>query len=291
MKKRFVVIFIIIPAIVAAAVYWLGGKDSVTTVPPPPDIEEHNDWLTYSDYIQRITFRYPEVLPTKYQRAIDWPPHAQVLSEPFACVEAGEDSVRAGRTERRLIGSREYCRTSVVEGAAGSIYTQYAYAFPHDDSTVILTFSTQVTQCGNYDGVERKTCEAERATFAIDVIIDQIAETFTDLAENTTDGRSGIKGTVLLGPTCPVVSDPPDPQCADRPYQTKLVVTTSDQSQVIKEFSSAADGTFSVDLPPGEYAIRSAAAANILPYCAYDMFEVNKDSFTDLTIACESGIR
>jgi len=31
---------------------------------------------------------------------------------------------------------------------------------------------------------------------------------------------TGIQGTVMAGPTCPVERNPPDPQCADRPLQT-----------------------------------------------------------------------
>jgi hypothetical protein len=73
-----------------------------------------------------------------------------------------------------------------------------------------------------------------------------------------------IQGTVLLGPTCPVMMDPPDPQCADKPYATRFVLTTADQSRVIKEFSSNAQGRFNVEVPPGEYAIRSAVVATIL---------------------------
>lgn len=105
------------------------------------------------------------------------------------------------------------------------------------------------------------------------------------------ESSSGIRGTVLLGPTCPVVMDPPDPNCADKRYATKLVVTTSDQSRVIKEFSSGADGTFSTELPPGEYAIRSAAAANVLSYCSHEAFKVVADKFTEITVSCDTGIR
>src|SRR3989344_268334 len=75
-----------------------------------------------------------------------------------------------------------------------------------------------------------------------------------------------IIGRVLFGPTCPVVSDPPDSKCADKPYATSLVLTTPDGARVIKTFSSDAEGTFRVEAPPGHYAIRSATAANILPY-------------------------
>src|SRR5207253_9569337 len=40
--------------------------------------------------------------------------------------------------------------------------------------------------------------------------------------------KQGIRGTVLLGPICPVERIPPDPQCADKPYAASLVVTAAD---------------------------------------------------------------
>ncbi|MDP2705325.1 MAG: hypothetical protein Q8O71_02970 [bacterium] len=101
-----------------------------------------------------------------------------------------------------------------------------------------------------------------------------------------------ILGNVLLGPTCPVMMDPPDPRCADRPYQTQLVLTTVDQLRVIKEFSSDKDGKFNIEVPPGEYIIRSAAAANILPYCASNnTIKVNANTSVEVTVGCDTGIR
>ncbi|HTK33346.1 MAG TPA: hypothetical protein VL335_02235, partial [Candidatus Paceibacterota bacterium] len=38
---------------------------------------------------------------------------------------------------------------------------------------------------------------------------------------------SGVHGTVMLGPTCPVMRNPPDPSCADKPYATLVVVFRS----------------------------------------------------------------
>src|SRR3989338_9714702 len=36
--------------------------------------------------------------------------------------------------------------------------------------------------------------------------------------------ESGVKGTISLGPTCPVMRDPPDPACADKPYATAVTI-------------------------------------------------------------------
>ena len=100
-----------------------------------------------------------------------------------------------------------------------------------------------------------------------------------------------VFGTVLLGPTCPVVQDPPDPGCADKPYKAMLAVTTVDGARVIKEFSSDAEGKFSVELPPGEYAIRSAVTANILPYCQSSTFVIEAHGSSLVQVSCDTGIR
>lgn len=103
--------------------------------------------------------------------------------------------------------------------------------------------------------------------------------------------KSGIRGTALLGPTCPVERIPPDPACAPKLYQTKLVATTPDGARVIKEFSSDAKGTFSVDLLPGDYAIRSAVAANVWPYCSSETITVKANAYASATVHCDTGIR
>lgn len=114
----------------------------------------------------------------------------------------------------------------------------------------------------------------------------------TFVEQINSEQESGIRGTVLLGPTCPVVKEPPDDECADKPYETTLVVTTSDQARVIKEFHSDASGKFSVQVPPGEYAIRSSAAANVLHYCSTnDTVKVNANEYTETTVNCDTGIR
>jgi hypothetical protein len=107
-----------------------------------------------------------------------------------------------------------------------------------------------------------------------------------------TQKSSGIKGTVLLGPTCPVMRIPPDPQCADKKYATTLAVTNIDGAQIIKQFSSDANGIFSVILPPGEYEISRAATSNIYPNCRSNgTIKVSAGTFTETMVYCDTGIR
>jgi len=123
-----------------------------------------------------IYFKYPEKLYTQYIRVIDWPPQVNIIEENFSCTEAGSEIDRAGKTEKKTINGKDYCITKVSEGAAGSIYTQYAYAFGKNNKTIIFTFSLKFVQCVNYDETEKDSCEIERNNFDIYKIIVDIIE-------------------------------------------------------------------------------------------------------------------
>jgi hypothetical protein len=106
------------------------------------------------------------------------------------------------------------------------------------------------------------------------------------------ESSSGIQGIAMLGPTCPVMKNPPDPQCADKPFETSLVVTTADGVKILKTFSTAKNGAFSVALPAGEYAVRSASSAPLYPRCASsDTIVVKSGAYTSINISCDTGIR
>ncbi|MBI2409686.1 hypothetical protein HYV30_01440 [Candidatus Kaiserbacteria bacterium] len=88
------------------------------------------------------------------------------------------------------------------------------------------------------------------------------------------------------------MQDPPDPQCADKPYKTALVITTDDEARVLKTIYTDVNGAFRAELPPGTYAIRSAAAANILPYCSTQgPVTVAAGAFSNVAVSCDTGIR
>ncbi len=99
----------------------------------------------------------------------------------------------------------------------------------------------------------------------------------------------GIRGTVLLGPNCPVMQA--DQPCPDKPYQTDLVVTSVDGTRVVKQFSSDVNGEFEVNLAAGSYAIRSPNPGG-LPYCTTnEPFTVSSAMMTEVTVFCDTGIR
>ncbi len=168
--KKSALTFILICAVLACVV-WVARDRASVEIP--------EEWSVVHDVPSSMQFYYPDTFGTTYLTAFDWPPQLQVLNGPLTCVEAGSVIERAGKTEKRTIGGREFCVTEMQEGAAGSVYTQYAYATAVDTArTAIFTFSTRMPQCANYDMPERSACEAERG-FDLDGLVAHIAQTLT----------------------------------------------------------------------------------------------------------------
>lgn len=101
---------------------------------------------------------------------------------------------------------------------------------------------------------------------------------------------SGVRGTVLLGPTCPVMRDPPDPQCADKPYATSIVVHRTGSAAIVASGKSDASGVFQFSLPPGNYTLTTSGGTT-LPRCADANVTVVAGSMSHVTVACDTGIR
>jgi hypothetical protein len=100
---------------------------------------------------------------------------------------------------------------------------------------------------------------------------------------------TGIKGTVTLGPTCPVeqVGQPP---CVE-PYAASLVVTSAEDGSVVARISSGADGTFTVDLPPGDYVIVPQPGGDPFPYGTPVDVMVVAGAYSQVEVAYDTGIR
>lgn len=102
-------------------------------------------------------------------------------------------------------------------------------------------------------------------------------------------GGTGVRGTVTIGPTCPVERMPPDPGCAPKPYATTLRVTTP-AGKAVAVIDVGADGAFSRQLAPGDYVIGPAGTAT-LPRLAPQPFTVKAGVMTALDLVFDSGIR
>ena len=106
----------------------------------------------------------------------------------------------------------------------------------------------------------------------------------------TTSGKSGITGTVTLGPTCPVERMPPDPNCAPKFYSTSINIMKAGSTKIIKTIQSNSNGVFSADLGVGSYVLQ-AQGGNVLPRCGGISAEVKSSQYTKVEISGDTGIR
>jgi len=135
-----------------------------------------SNWVSTST--DEFSFKYPESLGTNYVNTVDWPPVINAEDQAYSCTEGGTSAnARAGQTSKEIINGKEYCVTRESEGAAGSVYTNYAYAFANGDQTLIATFSLRAPQCMNYDDPKQTECLNEEASFNISPTVDAIAKT------------------------------------------------------------------------------------------------------------------
>ena len=102
--------------------------------------------------------------------------------------------------------------------------------------------------------------------------------------------NSGVQGMVSLGPTCPVERIPPDPQCADKPFATAIIVSHTGSSSAFVLGNSDKAGVFKFSLPPGSYTLK-ATSGKVFPRCPEVTVVVPASGYASTTISCDSGIR
>ena len=110
------------------------------------------------------------------------------------------------------------------------------------------------------------------------------------VAKAPSSDTTGVHGTVLLGPTCPVMRNPPDPQCGDRPYATTIVVRRAGADATFATGKSDATGAFQFSLSTGSYTL-SAGGGTMLPRCSPVNIVVPATGYTTADISCDTGIR
>jgi len=103
---------------------------------------------------------------------------------------------------------------------------------------------------------------------------------------------TGVHGTVTAGPTCPVERDPPDPDCAARPVGGAVLVFTDADGTEVARGTSAADGTFTVELAPGSYRVTAQPVEGLMGTPAPMDVEVEAGGpMTELQVSYDTGIR
>jgi len=126
-------------------------------------------------------------LSTEYIGSQDWkviivnkeekyPPKFKITEGQIDCKITSSESGLLSRTVKRKIDGRIYCIESLSEGAAGTIYTQYAYSTIKNGSLIMLSCVIRYSQCINYSEPYRTECANERERFDLDKIISYIVK-------------------------------------------------------------------------------------------------------------------
>lgn len=126
---------------------------------------------TSTEQTPQLSFEFPTLTSMAYIKATDWPPVVTEYKEPYSCAPAGKEIDRSGVTSEGAMKDVRFCKTIIAEGAAGSIYREYAYLFPQGTGTIGVTFSLQFPQCMNYDEPKRSECKAEEGAFNPDSLV------------------------------------------------------------------------------------------------------------------------
>jgi hypothetical protein len=106
------------------------------------------------------------------------------------------------------------------------------------------------------------------------------------------DASTGtITGRLVAGPTCPVETDPPDPECADQPVSdAEIVATLSDGAEI--RARSGEDGRFRLVVPPGVVIITFEAVEGLMSAPGSVTATVAENQTLDLSdLAYDTGIR
>lgn len=108
----------------------------------------------------------------------------------------------------------------------------------------------------------------------------------------TLPGAPGIRGIATAGPVCPVITDPPNPACADRPVVGAVLTVTDPSGSEVARMTTGSDGRFAVALAPGAYRIVPQPVAGLLGTASPVEIQVAAEGpLTDLVVSYDTGIR
>lgn len=107
------------------------------------------------------------------------------------------------------------------------------------------------------------------------------------------DGKSGVFGKVLIGPTCPVVF-PGQTGCEDKPLEAEIIVLASDNTRELGKFKSDAQGNYRIALPAGTYTLKPAPRSTQMTLGSIgkpEIVTIEENQFIEINLYYDSGIR
>lgn len=120
-----------------------------------------------------------------------------------------------------------------------------------------------------------------------------VAAACTDLSSPaaTLAAPGGIRGSVILGPTCSTGQAPGahEPVPCLTPYAAQLVVLDTD-NEVVTRMTSGADGRFEITVPPGDYVV-APQGGEPYPIAQPVPVSVAAGEYVEIQINYDTGIR
>lgn len=265
--------------------------------PQPSNLDETANWKTYTNNV--IRFTYPqawEVYSKEKENFVaildkdsndvrffladnlPFKPSKQMTFEERA--EAHKNYWAYSTSELGDASPKQMSKTKIaVDGNDG---IKYVFRLENTGSK----FRQAVWVYLPYDGEKFISI---RSVGVDEEVINQILSTIKFLPTPPASGENGIKGKVVLGPTCPVAKQGKD-ECQVKPLQATVLVKTSDGIKELTRFTSDIQGNFEVILAPGNYLLEPVLKDN-LPYGRPQTITVEKDKFTQITISYDTGLR
>ena len=133
-----------------------------------------------------------------------------------------------------------------------------------------------------------------RATTLLPVaLLCLLAVSACDGAAATTGETGTIAVTVLAGPICPVMRDPPDSGCDDRPVPgARILVQPADgRDIVVATIVTGDDGRGTVDVPPGTYLLVPQASEGLMSVPEPLQVVVVAGATASVDLGFDTGIR
>ena len=96
----------------------------------------------------------------------------------------------------------------------------------------------------------------------------------------------------LAGPTCPVETDPPDPNCAPRPVPgAPIVVTQADGGQIVAQGETDGEGRLTLVVPAGDLVVTAEAVEGLMAAPAPMAVSVSAGGTSEIELDYDTGIR
>lgn len=105
------------------------------------------------------------------------------------------------------------------------------------------------------------------------------------------DAPAVVTLALLAGPTCPVETVPPDPNCAPRPVTNAEVVLRDPTGAEIERATSNGEGVITFEIAPGAYYVEPQPVDGLMGVAEAVAFAVAGSDVTGLTLGYDTGIR